>query len=116
MAKNTKVEIKFPMPPKNNPRNWNDVQTAIATVAIVATLGMWNFFATPRQKNSAQADQTLPPTEQPPVDLTPAPIPQVTIFFTTQTAPQSVTSQQPKVTKKNKNKGGGGTVTTTKTS
>ncbi len=105
------------MASKNNPRNWNDVQAAIATVAIVTTLGMWNLFATPKPQQSAKVDQTVPPT-QPPADLAPTPMPQVKIFFTTQAAPHPVTSQQPRTTekKKKKNNGGGGTVTRTKSS
>ena len=95
------------MPPKNNSRTWNDIQTAIATVAIVTTLGMWNLFAKPVQKTNP-----MPPQEA----SLPTQMPQVKIFFTTQPASQPVTAQQPQTsTRKNKNKGGG-TVTTTKTS
>jgi hypothetical protein len=109
------------MASKNNPRNWNDVQTAIATAAIVTTLGMWNLFATPAPKKVTQTVTSLPPTEESPVTSTPTPMPQVKIFFTTQTVPQSVAPQQEQtVTHKKKNKnnnsGGGGTVTTTRTS
>ena len=114
------------MAPRNSPRNWNDVQTALATVAIVTTLGMWNLFAKPAPKETAQEmPPTLPPTEEIPVATTPTPMPQVKIFFTTPTTPQSVVPQQEQtVTRKKKNqnnnstktKGGGGTVTKTKTS
>lgn len=115
------------MAPKKNPHNWNDVQTAIATVAIVTTLGMWNLFAAPAPKKAAQPQATQPPVEDVPLSSftssTPTAIPQIKIFFTTQTAPQqSVSSQQQQqtVTRKQKNKnnggGGGGTVTTTRTS
>jgi len=117
------------MKPKNNPRNWNDVQTAIATVAIVTTLGMWNLFATPAPKKVTQTEATLPPIEEVPLSTytssTPTAMPQVKIFFTAQNAPTSVAPQQEqtvthKKKKKNNNSngggGGGGTVTTTKTS
>lgn len=117
------------MSPKNNPRNWNDVQTAIATVAIVTTLGMWNLFAAPAPKKATQAQVIQPPMEDNPLpsftNSTPTAIPQVKIFFTTQTAPrQSVVSQpqQQTLTRKQREKnnnngdGGGGTVTTTRTS
>jgi len=110
---------------KSTSRKWNDVQTAIATVAIVTTLGMWNLFATPAKKETAQTEQPISPTQQPPVETTPTPMPQVKIMFATQTVSQAVIPQ-PQQTKKNKHKnnggggngngGGGGTVTTTKTS
>lgn len=112
------------MAPRNTPRTWNDVQTAIATVAIVTTLGLWNLFAKPQPQQTVEADPTLSPTEEPPADLPPTPLPQVKIFFTPQDTPQtSVQSapqttsvaQQSKVKKKNKTKSGG-TVTRTKTS
>jgi hypothetical protein len=107
---------------KRTLRNWNDIQTAIATVAIVTTLGMWNLFATPTKKETAQTEQPISPTEQPPVETTPTSMPQ--IMFATQTVAQAVIPQpqQPQPTKKHKNNrgnGGGsgsGTVTTTKTS
>jgi len=121
------------MPPKPNNRNkWNDVQTAIATIAIAATLGMWNLFATPAKTVAAQTaepeEPTLPPTE-PPVPVTPEPkaLPQVKIMFT-QLAPQTTVVSQPqpqqetKKKKKRKNKdnggdngGGGGSDTVTQT-
>ncbi|MGZ9164624.1 MAG: hypothetical protein ACXW4U_05545, partial [Anaerolineales bacterium] len=89
------------MPAKSNARNWNDVQTAIATVAIVTTLGMWNLFAEPAKTVTAQAKEpTLPPTE-PPVTPEPVLMPQVKIMFT-QTAPQTITVQQPQNEKKKK--------------
>jgi len=106
------------MPAKPNSRNWNDVQTAIATVTVVTTLGLWNLFAQPSKTVSAQsADAITPPTEPP---AEPTVIPQVKIMFT-QVAPQSsvVTTQQTttkKSNKKNNNNSGGGTVTQTKTS
>jgi hypothetical protein len=56
------------MPPKPNHRNWNDVQTAIATAAIVTTLGMWNLFAEPAKTEIAQAKEqepVVPPAESP---------------------------------------------------
>lgn len=110
------------MPPKTKPRNkWNDVQTAIAAVTVVTTLGLWNLFAQPAKKvsNQAQVPTDMPPTE-PPVEADPTAIPQVKIMFT-QTAPQqtftNVQPQNKNKKKRNNNNGGGGkTVTQTKTS
>lgn len=109
------------MPAKPNARNWNDVQTAIATAAIVTTLGMWNLFARPEKTVAAQAQEpdgpspTLPPAE-PPVTPEPAMMPQVKIMFTqipTQTTnvvqqPQQQTKKQKKKKDKDNNGGGGG--------
>jgi len=112
-------------------RNWNDAQTAIATVAIVTTLGLWNLFATPVKKETAQIVQPISPTEQQPMETTPTPMPQVKIIFATRTVSQPVIPQQHQVSQKNINNGGGnnggggggnnggnggGTVTQTKTS
>jgi hypothetical protein len=119
------------MPAKPNARNWNDVQTAIATAAIVTTIGLWNLFATPAKivTTSAQPQEpTLPPAEPPVAAQEPVSMPKVKIMFT-QSAPQTVTASQPQtvqaqpqVKKKRNNKnnggsGGGGTsVTQTKSS
>ena len=83
------------MPAKPNSRNkWNDIQTAIATMAIATTLGMWNLFATPAKTVTAQTEEpTLPPTE-PPVTPEPTSMPQVKIMCT-QIAPQTTIVQQP---------------------
>jgi len=116
------------MPPKNKSRNWNDVQIAIATVSVAATLGLWNLFAEPPKIVTAQAADPVippPPTEEPP---TPVPVaaepiatPQIqTKIMFTQVAPQTSNVVQPQKVKKkkknNNNGGGGGTVTNTKTS
>ena len=107
------------MPAKPNPRNWNDVQTAIAAVTVVITLGLWNLFAQPSKTVTAQSVDTLtPPPTEPPVAAEPAAIPQVKIMFT-QVAPQNIVITQPQPSKKknNNNSGGGGApVTQTKTS
>jgi hypothetical protein len=110
------------MASKTRNRNWYDVETAIATVAIVGTLGLWNLFASPVQKPKPQPAQPLPPTEEPPVAVTPTPMPYVKITFATQLPPQPAAPAQPaQVVKKQKHKnnnggGGGATVTTTTTS
>lgn len=114
------------MAPKPKNRNWNDVQTAIATAAIVTTLGMWNVFATPAKAEQVEvlpeeekeplqpAVPAIPPTEPPvgfPIDVNK--MPYVKVMFT-QVAPQTVTTaQQPqqekkKKKRKNKDNGGGG--------
>jgi hypothetical protein len=107
------------MSPKPKARNWTDVQTVIATVAIVTTLGMWNLFATPAKTETVQVEEpTVPPTELP-FAAEPTPVPQIKIMFTDAT-PQTVTNQQPENNKKkkknNNNNNGGGSVTQTKTS
>jgi hypothetical protein len=107
------------MPPKPNSRNWNDVQTAIATVAIVTTLGLWNLFASPSKNEGTKTSQpALPPTE-PPIASAPTVMPKVKIIFT-QTAPQTLVQQvQNNLIKKKKNKnnnGGSVSITQTKSS
>jgi hypothetical protein len=124
------IKGKKIMPAKPNARHWNDVQTAIATAAIVTTIGLWNLFATPAKTVTAQAPEPTdpsvsPPTEPPVASEAPASMPQVKIMFT-QVAPQTVTvaaaqpQQQPqlqvKKKKKNNNNGGSQSVTQTKTS
>jgi len=124
------------MPGKPKSRNWNDVQTAIATVAIVTTLGLWNLFATPSKPAKAaetnEPVQPPPPTELPaedtsrsiaPASMTPTAMPQVKIMFTPGVTPvvqQQVSNVQQTVKKKKKNKnnnnGGSVSVTQTKTS
>ena len=95
------------MPAKPNSRNWNDVQTAIAAVTVVTTLGLWNLFAQPSKTVTAQsADTVTPPPTEPPVAAEPTAIPLVKIMFT-QVAPQPVIVNQPQNnnnTKKNNNK------------
>ena len=120
------------MPPKPKNRNrWNDVQTAIAAMAIAVTLGMWNLFATPAKAVTAQTEEptTIPPTE-PPVTAEPTEptaLPKVKIMFTqgatqvtaAQQQPQQVTAKKKRKKKDNNGGGGGGggsTVTQTKSS
>ena len=106
------------MASKSNSRSWNDVQIAIATTAIVATLGLWNLFSTPVKTVTAKVEEPIIPplpTEEPPaVANEPVVMPQVKIMFT-QVAPQPSVVVQPQKVKK-KNNGGGGTVTNTQTS
>lgn len=116
------------MPAKPNSRNWNDVQTAIATAAIVTTLGLWNLFATPAKTITSQAPEPTDPSVSPPTEPAvaseePASMPHVKIMFT-QVAPQTVTvaaqpQQQPqtqvKKKKKNNSNPGGGSPSVTQT-
>ena len=116
------------MPAKPNSRNWHDVQTAIATAAIVTTLGLWNLFATPSKTEITKSSEPVlpPPTEEPPVESVPTAMPQVKIMFTqipTQTIVEQVQSSNQQIPKnkkkknKNNNNGGGSvSVTQTKTS
>jgi hypothetical protein len=110
------------MAPKPNSRSWNDVQTAIATVTVVTTLGLWNLFATPSKVKAVQATEPVTPPTEPPVEMEapalPTAMPQVKIMFTPGVTPtvivQAQTNQQAPVKKKrNKNNGGGGSGTTT---
>ena len=110
------------MPPKPNTRSWSDVQTAIATVSIVATLGLWNLFAEP-PKPSTPEEPVLPPPIEPPAASISTALPHVKIMFT-QIAPQTTVAQQvvndqqqkKKKKKKEDNPGGGGSVTQTRSS
>ncbi len=114
------------MPGKPHSRNWNDVHTALATVAIVTTLGLWNLFATPSKTvKPVQTSEPVqpPPTEPPVVESAPTAMPQIKIIFTpgatltTITQPQVQPVQQAPRKKKNNNNGGGSTsVTQTKSS
>ncbi len=98
-------------------RNWNDVQIAIATAAIVTSIGMWNLFATPAKTVTTQAtDPAVPPTNPPtdtPASAAPTALPHVKIMFTPGAAQQTITTvlQQPQpqaAAPKPKNRGGGG--------
>jgi len=114
------------MPAKPNSRNWNDVQTAIATAAIVSTLGLWNMFATPSKTEIVKASvPVLPPPTEPPVEaaVIPTAMPQVKIMFTTPVTSQSTVlqgqnnnQQQQKKKNDNNDNGGGGVVSVTQTS
>lgn len=111
------------MPAKPNARTRKDVQTAIATMAIVTTLGMWELFATPMKTEAVETlepELGLPPTEPPVAAAEPAQMPQVKIMFTPAASPTITSVQQPQIVKKKKKKhdngGGGGSVTQTKTS
>ena len=110
------------MSSKPNARKWNDVQTAIATTAIVTTLGLWNLVATPAKTETIQTQEPVVPPTEPPVSTVPTAMPQVKIMFT-QAAPQNTVVQQPQTVKKKKKNnqannsgGGGGSVTQTKSS
>lgn len=113
------------MAAKPTSRKWSDVQTAIATAAIVGTLGLWNLFATPSKAETVQASEPVvpPPTEPPAEEAAPIAMPQVKIIFT-QTAPQTTAVQpvqQPTKKKKNRNNnnndaGQSNSITQTKTS
>lgn len=112
------------MATRPNARSWNDVQTAIATVAVVTTLGLWNLFATPSKAKVVQSSAPVIPPTEPPVDTGapagPTAMPQVKIIFTpgadASTIIQAQTDQQASTKKKRKkDNGGGGTVSITQT-
>lgn len=110
------------MPAKPNARNWNDVQTAIATIAIVTTLGMWELFAAPAKTEAVEAlEPVIPPTEPPVAAAEPTQMPQVKIMFTPAVSPTTTVAQQPQGIQKKKkknhnNNGGNGSPTQTHTS
>lgn len=108
------------MADKPNPRNWKDVQTVIASVAIVTTLGMWELVATPARTEAVETlEPVLPPSESPVTAAEPTGMPKVKIMFTPAAATNDTTlAQQPQVTQKKKknHNGGGGSVTQTHTS
>jgi hypothetical protein len=119
------------MSAKPTKRNWNDVQIAVATAAIVTTLGLWNLFASPAKTANAQStDPTVPPTDpptEPPVASAPTALPYVKIIFTPGAQPTQATTvvqqpqpQAPQPKRKHSSGKGGGSapapVTKTKTS
>jgi uncharacterized membrane protein YgcG len=64
---------------KPAPRNWNDIQVAIATVSMASTLIFWNMFAGPDRESAvkrAQEQAAIPP--QPVVTAAPIVIAQPT--------------------------------------
>jgi hypothetical protein len=106
------------MTTKPNGRNWKDVQTAIATIAIVTTLGMWELFAAPAKTQGAETlEPVTPPTEPPVAAAEPTQMPQAKIMFTPAALPTVTVVQQPQIVKKKKNhNNGGGSATHTHTS
>ena len=111
---------------KPKSRNWNDVQTAIAMAAIVATLAMWNVFASPSKaaKAAETSESALPPPPtEPPMEVASVPtaMPLVKIMFTPGVTPTAVVQQQvqqvqqPAKKKKNRNNNSGGSVSVTQT-
>lgn len=102
------------MSAKKTSRNWNDVQMAIAAVAMTFTLALWNLFAGPDRAEAArkavEQPQTVPvPTEAPVAALNPTPMPIVKIIFGNGAAPQNPSSlSQPGKPKKNRDNSGGG--------
>ena len=113
------------MPGKPQSRKWNDVQTAIATAAIVTTLGLWNLFAThPKVKPVQTSEPVQPPPTEPPVEAAaPTAMPYVKIFFTPGATSTTNIQQQvpvvqqttPKKKKRNNNNNSGGSVSVTQT-
>ena len=98
-------------------RNWSDVQIALATLAMAATLGLWNLFAEPdlvKAEASAQ-EPPVPPAEIPVVAGTPTAMPPIKILLGG-VAPETVVVVQPPARRNNRNNGGGGTTTTTRSS
>jgi hypothetical protein len=51
-------------------KSWNEVQMAITAVAITATLGFWNLFATPEKAQAAAkiTESSTPPPPPPPAE------------------------------------------------
>ena len=105
---------------KPNARNWKDVQTVIASVAIVTTLGMWELVATPAKTEAIKAlEPVVPPTEPPVTTAEPKTgMAKVKILFTPAVSINTTTlAPQPQgIQKKKKNHNGGGPVAHTHTS
>jgi hypothetical protein len=94
--------------------------------AIVATLAMWNVFASPaKAANAAETSESAlpPPPTEPPVEVASVPtaMPRVKIIFTPGVTPTAVVQQQvqqvqqPAKKKKNRNNNSGGSVSVTQT-
>lgn len=89
---------------KPAPKNWNDVQVAIATASMVTTLACWNMFAGPDRASAlerAQEQATVDPATI--VNVVTA-TPQVGKVFFGGAEPQPVVV----VLRPNSNSGGGG--------
>ncbi len=115
------------MPNKSSSKKWSDVEIAIATVSIAVTLGLWNVFAAPQQKNGTpQVNATVapPPTDVPVTLSLPTVMPEVKILLGGKApqiqAPAQVQASAPTTPRKHRSSGGsgsaGGTVTTTHSS
>jgi hypothetical protein len=106
---------------KPNTRNWKDMQTVIASVAIVTTLGMWELVAAPAKAEAIKTlEPAVPPTEPPAAAAEPkTEMPNVKIMFTPAVSINNTTvvPQSQGIQKKKKNhSGGGGSVTRTHSS
>jgi hypothetical protein len=73
---------------KPAPRNWNDIQVAIATISMALTLVFWNLFAGPDRESAlkrAQEQAAIPPPEPmqtaEPVVVQPTPLGDGIILF-----------------------------------
>ena len=88
-------------------RKWNDVQVAIATVSMVATLVYWNLFAGPDHASALErAKEQAAPDPLPTTDevIAPAATPQAGKIYFGGAEPQQVVV----VVQQRKNNGGGG--------
>ena len=64
-------------------KSWNEVQMAITAVAITATLGFWNMYASPdKTQAAAQITATFTPPPPPPPTETALPEPTATTAVT----------------------------------
>jgi len=51
-------------------KSWNEIQMAITAIAVTASLGFWNLFATPEKAQAAAkvVESSTPPPPPPPTD------------------------------------------------
>ena len=88
---------------KPAPKNWNDVQVAIATASMVTTLACWNMFAGPDRASALERAQEQATVDPATIVNAVTATPQVGKVFFGGAEPQPVVVLRP-----NSNSGGGG--------
>lgn len=92
---------------KPNSRNWNDVQLAIVSFALVFTLILWNAFAGPDRVRAQDKSSKVPVATETAVVAVPSELPQVKIILgAAPGSPSAPVAVAP--AKKPRNGGGGG--------
>ena len=89
---------------KPAPKNWNDVQVAIATASMVTTLACWNMFAGPDRASALERAQEQATVDPATIVNAVTATPQVGKVFFGGAEPQPVVV----VLRPNSNSGGGG--------
>lgn len=103
------------MAAKPNSKNWNDVQLAIVSISLVATLLLWNSFASPdRVKAEARANADAAQSETVDFPITPEMVavmptmPQGVIILAEATPTPQPSTTTTSTTRRNRAPGGGG--------